>query len=126
MASGTAMLEWARANSVEAHSLPALDARLICELAESRVNWAVQAVQREGYYLGIGLANLITLFAPDAIALGGGVMRRWQMFEPYAMQVVRERSNLIPAGQVQITRALLGDDAPLIGAGQVWLHQFRG
>lgn len=125
MASASAMLDWARTNAAEARDLPDLVARQVCDLAERGIGWAQETVRREGYYLGIGLANLVTLFAPDAIALGGGLMRRWEMFEPLAMQAIRERGNLIPIEQIQVTRALLGDEAPLLGAAQVWVHQFR-
>ena len=40
----------------------------------------MQAVARETRYLGLGLANLVTLFAPDAIVLGGSVMKSTPCF----------------------------------------------
>lgn len=124
MASGTAMLRAARSSSTEARSMPELDARRICDLAEAGTGWALEVVRREGTYLGIGLANLVTLFAPDAIALGGGLMRRWEMFAPFALREVRERANLVLVENIEISRAQLEDEAPLLGAAQVWAHQF--
>jgi predicted NBD/HSP70 family sugar kinase len=52
-----------------------LTAKRICELAREGDALALQAVEREGHYLGLGMANLVTLFAPDVIVLGGSVMK---------------------------------------------------
>lgn len=123
LASGTAMLKWALANFAEARALTNLDARQICDLAEAGSGWAQDAVRREGYYLGIGLSNLITMFAPDQIGLGGGMMRRWGLFEPYAREAIGQGCALVPVEHVAISLAELGDDTPLIGAAQVWLQQ---
>ncbi len=49
----------------------ALTAAQICNLARQGDPLAVRAVKREAHYLGLGLANLVTLFAPDVICLGG-------------------------------------------------------
>lgn len=124
LASGTAMQRWARENIAEAQAIPNLDTRRICDLAEQGINWAQEVVAREGHYLGVGLANLATLFAPDQIALGGGVMRRWELFEPFATEILRHNCGLVPVDQIQISRAQLGDETPLLGAAQVWVNEF--
>jgi glucokinase len=46
-------------------------------------------MDRQGYYLGLGLANLVTIFCPDMIALGGGVMESGHLFMDRARQVIR-------------------------------------
>lgn len=125
LASGTAMVRWALENLPEARAVANLDARRICDLAEQGITWARNVTAREGQYLGIGLANLATLFAPDQIALGGGVMRRWEAFEPFVMEIVRHTCKLVPVDQIQISRAQLGDETPLLGAAQVWASTFE-
>ena len=57
-----------------------LTAKRICELAREGDEFARQAVDREAHYLGLGLANLVTLFTPDAIVLGGSVMKSAALF----------------------------------------------
>lgn len=125
LASGTAMVRWALENFPEAGAVANLDARKICDLAEQGIPWAQNVITREEQYLGIGLANLATLFAPDQIALGGGVMRRWEKFEPFVMEIIRKNCRLVPANQIQISRAQLGDETPLLGAAQVWVNTFE-
>ena len=34
----------------------------------------------KAYYLGLGIANLVTMFVPDAIVLGGSVMKSAPLF----------------------------------------------
>ncbi len=104
----------------------ALDAREICKAAESGQPRALEAVAREGYYLGLGLANLITLFAPDAIALGGGVMQSQRLFWEEMCAVIRASCRLVPHEQVRVVPAVLGTDVGLIGAACAWLHRFSG
>jgi predicted NBD/HSP70 family sugar kinase/putative N-acetylmannosamine-6-phosphate epimerase len=100
-----------------------LTAAEICDLARRGDDAAQRAVARTGYWLGIGLANLITLFAPECIALGGGVMRSWDLFEPQVRSVIEKHcSFLVPHQMVDLLPARLGSSAPLAGAACVWLH----
>ena len=103
-----------------------LTAREICACAENGDDRARRAVDREGYYLGVGLANLITLFAPEAIVLGGSVMKSAHLFLDRARDVIRQNCRLVPVAGVEISLASLGADAGLIGAAQVWNHRFEG
>lgn len=124
MASGTAMLSWAQESFAEAQAYPDLDARQICDLAQQGIPWAKDVVLHEGEQLGIGLANLVMLFAPDQIALGGGMMRNWELFAPFALPVVKKHCGLVPVDRIHISRATLGDETPLLGASEVWHHQY--
>ena len=118
LASGCAMASWMREQQPAA---PELTAAQICALAEQGHPLARRSVEREGYYLGLGLANLITLFAPDTIALGGGVMKSSYLFLNRAQEVIREVCTQVPAAKTQITLASLGSDTGLAGAAQAWL-----
>jgi glucokinase len=94
----------------------------ICAHARQGEALACQAVAAGGYWLGWGLANLINVYAPERIALGGGLMRAWDLFEPYARAVIaRNCYFLLPRVQTRIVPALLGDAAPLAGAACVWI-----
>ena len=85
---------------------------------------AAREVRREGRYLGIGVANLITLYAPDIVVLGGSVMGSADLFLPSIRDVVRGSCGLVPADRVELAVAALGRDAPLIGAALVWRYRF--
>ncbi len=128
-AAGPAMAAWMKENSpvrnpLDRGSAP-FTASEICARAQDSDEWARRAVEREGYYLGLGLANLITLFAPEAIVLGGSVMKSAHLFLDRAREVIRQNCRLVPAADVEISLASLGSDAGLIGAAEVWNHRFE-
>jgi glucokinase len=119
------MVEWIQTNAPASHRSPDLSAKVICARALEGDEWARRAVEREGYYLGVGLANVVSLFAPDAIVLGGGVMKSANLFLDRIRQVIRENCRLVPFERVEISLASLGPDVGLIGAAQVWHHHFN-
>jgi glucokinase len=123
-AAGPAMTVWMKENSPNGNRCADLTAQEICARAQDSDALAQRAVDREGYYLGLGLANLITLFAPEAIVLGGSVMKSALLFLDQARQVIRQNCRLVPAADVEISLASLGADAGLIGAAEVWNHRF--
>ena len=125
MAAGPAMVTWARENAPAGRQLPAdLSAKEICRLAEQGDELAQKAVEREGYYLGVGLANLVTMYCPDAIALGGGVMASAHLFMDRAREVVRTSCTLVPAEKTEILLARMGADAGVAGAARAWYNRF--
>jgi len=125
LAAGPAMAAWAAQHAPNGwpHRLD-LSARKLCELAAQGDPLALQAMAREGYYLGLGLANLVTLFAPDMIVLGGSVMRSAHLFLPAIHARVAKNCGLVPHEKTEIALATLGPDAGLIGAGGAWHHRF--
>jgi glucokinase len=84
---------------------------------------AQEAVQRTARYLGLGIANLVTLFSPEMIALGGGLLQSHHLFLPAIHEAVRTNCGLVPHARVKIVPASLGADTGLAGAAQVWLSQ---
>jgi glucokinase len=125
LAAGPSMTEWLRQNAPAAYDNRNLTAREICARAQASDEWAQRAVDREAHYLGLGLANLITIFAPETIVLGGSVMKSAHLFLDRMHEVIRQNCRLVPADRVQIALASLGTDAGLIGAAQVWQHHFE-
>jgi glucokinase len=101
-----------------------LSMKRVCELAEEGDPGALAVMEREGYYLGLGLANLVTTFCPDMIALGGGVMQSSHLFLDGAREVVRQCCTLVPFEKAEVALAALGADTALAGAAQVWHHRF--
>jgi glucokinase len=85
---------------------------------------AKSAAQREAYYLGLGLANLINLFVPDVIILGGSVMKSADLFLDGVRKVISQGCRFVPFEKAELAMASLGEDANLIGAARVWHHRF--
>ncbi len=124
LAAGPAMTALLRRDSPAACGNGNLSAREICARAQNSEEWAQRAVAREAYYLGLGLANLITLFAPEVIVLGGSVMKSAHLFLDRMRDVIQQNCKLVPVDRVEIKLASLGADAGLIGAAQVWHDRF--
>jgi glucokinase len=125
LAAGPAMVDWLKqAAPADYPHLEAVNAKLICELARGRDLLACKAVERESYYLGLGLANLVTLFTPDAIVLGGSVMKSADLFLGAIHKLIRESCKFVPAEKTELSLASLGDNANLIGAARVWYYRF--
>lgn len=118
VASGPAMSAWFSTIDPGHRSLTA---EQICEYAQQGDPHAKRAVQREARYLGLGMANLVTLFVPDVICLGGGVMKSSSLFLDEIRSTVRTLCTQVPAEDTLITLSSLGQDTGLLGAAQAWL-----
>ncbi len=126
LATGPAMAAWFNANASGDRRFPQnLSAAQICQLAKSGGELALRAVDREAYYLGLGLANLINLFVPDVIVLGGSVMKSAALFLDGIRKVIRQGCRFVPYEKTELALASLGEDANLIGAARVWHQRFR-
>lgn len=101
-----------------------LTAKKICELAMQGDDWARHAVKNESRYLGLGIANLVTMFVPDMIVLGGSVMKSAILFLEEIRRIIASCCGLVPFDRTELTLTSLGDDSNLIGAARVWYHHF--
>jgi glucokinase len=72
-----------------------------------------------GVYLGIAMANVVNIFNPEMIVVGGGVSAAWNLFAQSAREEVMRRAFPVPAQRCQIVRGECRDDAGLLGAA--WL-----
>jgi glucokinase len=118
LASGPALEAW-----MGAQRDVALSASQICELARQGDALALQAVQREALYIGLGLANLVTMYCPQTIVIGGGMMRSADLLLAPALDVVKRICTQVPAENTSIVLAGLGAQCGLLGAACVWFHR---
>jgi len=82
---------------------------------------AKAAIEETAEYLGMGIANIVSLLNPEMIVLGGGLMQAADLFLPRVKQVVRKWAQPIAAEQVRIEVTTLGEDAGLFGAARLAL-----
>jgi len=121
LAAGPAMVAWFQANSSSDDlRRNKLTAKGICDQARDGSPLAEQAVAREARYLGLGIANLINLFAPDVIVLSGSVMKSAPLFLDGIREVISGGCRFVPFEKTEIVLASLGEDANLIGAARAW------
>jgi len=125
-ASATAIVRLTR-ESLTQHPSSLLHSTLANELtseavfraAIARDELALEVFRRVGVALGIAMANLVNVFNPEMIVIGGGVSGAWDFFAQHARAEVMKRAFPVPAQRCQIVKAECGDDAGLIGAA--WL-----
>lgn len=91
-------------------------------LAKGGDSYAVEAFKMAGYYLGIGLSNLINLLNPELIVLGGGVSEAGEFILKPAIEVIERRAIIFSMEKVKIVPAILGNKAGMIGAG-LWVME---
>ncbi len=73
-------------------------------------------IAKAAAYLGVGLVNLVNIFNPEMIIVGGGVSKMGDSLLDGARKVVAERAFQLPARAVRIVPSQLGDDAGVLGA----------
>ena len=98
---------------------PAADAHRLVRLAREGDPLATRILTGIGEHLGSGIANLVNIFNPELIVVGGGFAAAGDfLFEP--AQAVANREVLISVrDSYRIVRAELGTSAGMIGAGMV-------
>jgi glucokinase len=96
--------------------LEQVSGRLVHEAALQGDSLAIDVLRRAGRYLGIGIINLLHLFNPEIIVIGGGVSKAGDFLFGPMWEVIRVRSHPIYWEKLQIVPARLGDDVGLLGA----------
>jgi glucokinase len=74
------------------------------------------AIERAAEYLGIGVANVITILHPELVIIGGGMAGLGDMLLETVRAVACRRVQMFPAGSVAIEISSLEDQAGLYGA----------
>ena len=77
---------------------------------------ALEVISKAATYLGVGLVNLVNIFNPEMIIIGGGLAKMGDLLLEPARRVVRERAFPLSARLVRIVPSQLGDDAAVLGA----------
>lgn len=78
------------------------------------------AVLREtAEYLGLGIANLISVLDPEVVVLGGGLMQAADLMLDGIRETVMRWAQPVASRLVRIERTALGEDAGLLGAARL-------
>ena len=106
----TAILEYAGGE------IDAVNGESILAAADAGDRLAKELISRAGRYLGVGLVNLVDIFNPQLILIGGGISNMGAMLLDPAIEVVKQRAFKLPADAVRIETARLGTDSTALGA----------
>ncbi|HEY1349334.1 MAG TPA: ROK family protein [Ktedonobacteraceae bacterium] len=89
----------------------------VARAAEAGIPLARAIITRAAEALGVGLVNILHIFSPQVVILGGGVMQMGSMLLEPALSIVQERTMRANLAGARIVQAQLGENAGLIGAG---------
>jgi predicted NBD/HSP70 family sugar kinase len=80
-----------------------------------------RALSDVGRWLGLGIGNLINVFNPELVVLGGLYQSIFSFVEPAVLEAAERTALAAPRGMTTIAPSELGADAPLLGAAELVL-----
>ena len=123
LASGTAIGDWAK-HYLQEGSNPSIladylvvDGKAVGQAAMTRDPLALSVVAEAGRWLGLGLVNLIHLFNPQVIVLGGSVIQLGDLLLDPARKMIQD--NILDSAFYNndlLREATIADDVCLVGA----------
>ncbi len=76
---------------------------------------AVDLVETQSRWLAIGIVNLLHIYSPEIVVLGGGVTSGYDLMLPF-IETEMSRRAMVPFRNVPILKAELADSVGIIGA----------
>ncbi len=94
-----------------------ITAEHVAQAAREEDPFAVSIMSETGEYLGLGVANVVSILNPQMVILGGGVIAgAGDLLLRRIRQTVQERAMTQLADDAEIIPAALGDQAGIVGA----------
>jgi glucokinase len=93
--------------------------------AQQGDNLAKELIARTAYYVGVGLANLINIFNPELIVIGGGLSNIGDILLKPAFKVAGERAFKEAFQAVRFASAGLGRHSGVLGAAAFALEEMK-
>jgi glucokinase len=135
LASGTALareakhrIEQGAKTSILKHAegdVEKVTAQVIHSAAEQGDSVAKELIARTGYYVGVGLANLINIFNPELIIIGGGLSNIGDMLLEPAFKTAGKRAYKEAFRAVRFASAELGRNSGVVGAAAFAFREMR-
>ncbi|MBI4286066.1 MAG: ROK family protein [Chloroflexi bacterium] len=97
-------------------NIEAITAEYVGAAARANDRLAQDVIAQAANYLGVGLVNIVNIFNPELVIIGGGLAKLGDLLLEPARQVVMARAFPMAAQAVRIVPAALGDDAGVLGA----------
>lgn len=131
LASGTALGRYGR-EAVEnglktlmkdlVNEIDEIDGTVVTKAAKAGDKIALDIVNRVAEYIGIGIANMINIFNPEKVILGGGVTSAGDLFYDGIVKTVEARALSTPRKLCKIVFSELKSDVGVLGAIAVALQ----
>jgi glucokinase len=121
-----AALEAGRAPGLARLASGEITGELVHQAASEGDEDARAIIERAGYYLGLGLVALLNCFNPEALILGGGLIRMGELYLGPAKRVATELAFEQVVADATLTEAALSDSAGALGAAALVMDRLAG
>ncbi len=101
---------------VLAETAGAPDVETVFRRARSGDERSLAAIDTAAGFIGIGLANVVTLIGPSRIVIGGGIAAAGNLILDPIRNAIRSHVTLVPVERIDVVPAELGSFAGAIGA----------
>lgn len=91
----------------------------LIQLARQGNPTAKKLIEQAGEYLGLALANMVSILNPEMIVIGGGVAAAGNLLLSPAKRTMRQWAQPLASKQVRIVRSRLGERAALLGMAKM-------
>jgi len=95
----------------------------IITLAKNKDDVAVEILKQTGYYLGLGIANIIKAIDPHVIIIGGKITQVWDIIYPEIRTVVKQRAYFGRNKNIKILPTSLKTLPRLMGAATLVIEE---
>jgi glucokinase len=92
---------------------------MVTEMARAGDPVARAAIETIGRALGVGLANVVNIFCPQVVVIGGGVSAAGDLLLAPAREVMARRALAPGRDEVRIEAAAFGAEAGMLGAAML-------
>lgn len=96
---------------------------LVLQAADANDSLALDTLREVARWLGIGIANLVNIFNPELIVLGGALARANQVMAPIVEATVHENALKQTHESLKIATSLFGEEACVVGAAAIVLDE---
>ena len=98
---------------------------MIAEAASKGDPVAVETLDETGYYVGIGVANVITFLNVEMVVIGGGISQAGPVLWDPILRTVRANALAEALEVCRVVPAALGDDAGVLGGVVLVLQEIN-
>ena len=97
----------------------AVTAEIVAAAARKRDFLAQHLIGETVTYLGMGIANIVSILNPEIVVLGGGLFQASDLLLEPVRREFRRWAQPLAARAVRIEVSTLGEDAGLVGCGKI-------
>jgi predicted NBD/HSP70 family sugar kinase len=120
---GAAIARYAALKEQNAEQVAGLFFQDLAEKALAGELQALQALRGMGYFLGLGIANIVRAVDPLAIIIGGRITQLWELIYPEIAATVSQRSFFGTQHRIDILPTSLKVEPRLLGAATLAIKE---